>query len=355
MSISQIIFISVPIILFLVYIIGGKQDGGLKVSPAVFYIIACIYIFSMGLSPADEGDKGAYYKSFITSTLLRIDYKDSGWIYYMYYFRTLLGETPWFFFIITATIYVLSYISLTMKFISPNYRFPFIVLVVGSLGFTSYGINTIRSGFALAFFFFGLCNQSSKKINYQQIVLFMISIAMHKSMLLLIGSYYLSSYIKKTKKFELLWFFFLALSIANFNLSDLFESWGLLNVDMRVEGYLEASDSVMEAYEKAGFRIDFIAYSIVPILFTRFIITNFHISDIFFLKIYKIYLICNSVWLLVIRVPYTDRFAYLSWCLIPLLIVYPFSKRYCFYKDAKFMLTTLILMFICIPIYLAFR
>ena len=37
----------------------------------------------------------------------------------------------------------------------------------------------------------------------------------------------------------------------------------------------------------------------------------------------KMYLYCNSVWLLVIRMAYTDRMAYFSWFLIPFICLYP--------------------------------
>ena len=32
----------------------------------------------------------------------------------------------------------------------------------------------------------------------------------------------------------------------------------------------------------------------------------------------------NTVWVVINQVPYSNRFAYLSWFLMPLIIVYPF-------------------------------
>ena len=39
----------------------------------------------------------------------------------------------------------------------------------------------------------------------------------------------------------------------------------------------------------------------------------------------SLYILVNAFWLLVIRIPYTDRFAYLSWFLIPFILIYPLS------------------------------
>lgn len=42
--------------------------------------------------------------------------------------------------------------------------------------------------------------------------------------------------------------------------------------------------------------------------------------------LYCTYIIANSVWLLVIGAFFTDRFAYLSWCLSPILLMLPLCR-----------------------------
>ena len=37
----------------------------------------------------------------------------------------------------------------------------------------------------------------------------------------------------------------------------------------------------------------------------------------------SIYIICNSFWILVIKASFSNRFAYLSWFLFPIVLVYP--------------------------------
>jgi hypothetical protein len=79
--------------------------------------------------------------------------------------------------------------------------------------------------------------------------------------------------------------------------------------------------------DKGGFRWDFILYSIVPVLISFALAGNEVRKD----RVYRIliiaFLLTNSFWLLVIYAAYSDRFAYLSWFLLPWLITYPFTPR----------------------------
>lgn len=50
-------------------------------------------------------------------------------------------------------------------------------------------------------------------------------------------------------------------------------------------------------------------------------------NDRFYTLIYNSYLLTNIFWILVIRANFSDRFAYLSWFLIPFLLVYPLLKQ----------------------------
>ena len=49
--------------------------------------------------------------------------------------------------------------------------------------------------------------------------------------------------------------------------------------------------------------------------------------------IFNTYVIANSFWVLVIRAEFTNRFAYLSWFLLGLVIVYPYLKAKFFHNQ----------------------
>jgi hypothetical protein len=46
--------------------------------------------------------------------------------------------------------------------------------------------------------------------------------------------------------------------------------------------------------------------------------------DPFYARLVNTYLVANAVWILVIHATCSNRFAYLSWCMMPWVLVYPF-------------------------------
>ena len=79
--------------------------------------------------------------------------------------------------------------------------------------------------------------------------------------------------------------------------------------------------------QKMGFRIDFILYSFVPILVGWIAVLKKRIESRVYLFILNIYTFINGIWLLCIYATFTNRIAYLSWGLYPILLIYPFLKE----------------------------
>ena len=92
-------------------------------------------------------------------------------------------------------------------------------------------------------------------------------------------------------------------------------------------------NSVGVALLKKGFRWDFVAYSLLPIVVGWYYIYVKKFKDGMYTHLYCTYIIANSVWLLVIGAFFTDRFAYLSWCLIPILLMLPLCRARLFEKQ----------------------
>ena len=61
-------------------------------------------------------------------------------------------------------------------------------------------------------------------------------------------------------------------------------------------------------------------------------------------KIYSIYLFANALWILVIQANFSNRFAYLSWFMLGLVIVYPFLKQL-FFKNQSAILGNILLLY----------
>ena len=89
--------------------------------------------------------------------------------------------------------------------------------------------------------------------------------------------------------------------------------------DVRLNNYVTGKN---DGY-KAGFKLNFLIYSVAPIVYGLKIKSK--INSEFYNRMLSLYIVVNAVWLLVIRIAFTDRFAYLSWFLIPFIFLYPLS------------------------------
>lgn len=129
---------------------------------------------------------------------------------------------------------------------------------------------------------------------------------------------------RDTKVCLLLWTFSIPVSF-------LAGSWfnevlaGIISDDQRSQYLL--TDNELYNSGNTGFRIDFIIYSLVPILVGSFYIFHQKYKSRFYTWLFNSYIMTNLLWILVITANYSDRFAALSWFLIPLLLTYPLIDK----------------------------
>ena len=79
----------------------------------------------------------------------------------------------------------------------------------------------------------------------------------------------------------------------------------------------------MSEFSKAGFRWDFLLYSTAPVVMAWYVCIKKDLQDNWYNAICTVYCLCNAFWVLVIRSAFSNRFAYLSWFLYPIVIAYP--------------------------------
>ena len=93
--------------------------------------------------------------------------------------------------------------------------------------------------------------------------------------------------------------------------------------DGRMSFYSELDNTF---YVNKGFRYDFILYSSIPIILGWIVCVKNDLRDGIYEYILATYTIANSGWVLINTIAYSNRFAYLSWFLYPILLAYPFLK-----------------------------
>lgn len=249
--------------------------------------------------------------------------KDYGFFYYMKFLSNFVNIQTFFF--VTAVLYVVPvYITLHKWF--KNYAFFAVILYVTSLSFWPFGINGMRNGLATSFFIFALGFYDRKWLMYSFIGL---SISFHTTILLPTLAFILVHFYNNTKVFLYIW-------LASIPISFLFgrQLLGIMNflltstvglVDERGD-YGDVDSSILSS---SSFRIDFVIYSAIVIYLGYYFIYKIGFKNAFYNKLLNLYIIANTIWLYFIYFPYTNRVAYLSWFLIPPLVVYPivYSSR----------------------------
>ena len=76
-------------------------------------------------------------------------------------------------------------------------------------------------------------------------------------------------------------------------------------------------------FSMIGFRWDFLLYGSVPILEGIYFVFKRKYNNQFYCILLSTYILTNAFWVLINEVPFSDRFAYLSWFMMPVVIIYP--------------------------------
>lgn len=226
-------------------------------------------------------------------------------------------------FLTMACLYVVPQILACRTLTREHYGVIFFVIVT-SFSYWGYGVNGMRNGAALSLVMLGMV----KKNIIWTPALFLAGLSLHGSALLPIAAYCLNFFYSKSKTYVIVWGVCLVLSmfVANMlteviNLEDFIE-------DDRV-GYLttEFDSETSSRFSSTGFRWDFVLYSAVPIIIGGINIFKGQVKDKIYRYLYNTYITCNAFWLFTIYIPYNNRFAYLSWFLFPVLIIYPYVSK----------------------------
>lgn len=309
---------------------------------SIVYLL--LFTLCMAFFGAVDGSDKLNYKLLFDNidSIIQNDYKDVGWYMYVKSFHTLIDDSNIFFFV-NALLYSGMYYYFGVKKYTNEYACYFLICATGMMGFFGYGTNTIRNGLALGVFIFAL----SLEKYWKQALLFIIAITLHKASILLVSAYLVANLYRKKEVYLLFWILCLVASASGFSLlnyTSFFE-------DDRIEKYSQILDSTYNT----GFRIDFIIYSVIPIIIVYYWIKKYYIEDRFYNMIFNMYLILNSFWLLIIRIIFTNRWAYFSWFMIPILIAYPFLSSNIYFPVRKKYFFLISLVFFCVYLALEIR
>ena len=239
---------------------------------------------------------------------------------FKYFFAKNLNATSFFF--TCAFLYIFPLYLATKKLFFDYSFYAFFLLII-SFSFWTYGTNGIRNGIATSLFIYAI-SRDSKIVKW--IILFAI-IFIHKSIFIPVIIYLFVSKYNFTKLYLLFWVLCIPISLV---LGSFWERFflGLGFASDKLDSYLGGINQAEEGVTLIiGFRWDFLLYSSVGVLASWYYIYIKKFEDKTYSLICNTYIITNSFWILVIRASYSNRFAYLSWFLLALVLIYPLLKN----------------------------
>lgn len=192
----------------------------------------------------------------------------------------------------------------------------------------SYGINGVRNGMACSIELVAMCLliQESKAKKLLSYILMFLALGIHRSTLLPSFAAIATVYVVKDTKWAFrFWLISIALSLTIGPLVE--QVFVALGFDERMTSYGQyETERQAEVFSHTGFRWDFLLYSSAPVAMIWYVTRYRRFTDIAFTMFANVYLLCNAFWIIVIRADFSNRFAYLSWFIYPVVLAYPLLR-----------------------------
>ena len=323
--------------LVIYYIGSGEQkllrSDGNDASQGIAVILSFVIIYYLGLRPI--------YRDFVDMKMYAESYRLFA-PYYVYQWPSLGNEWLWndlfayfsknnysvhSFFLFVEFIYVIGML-VSSWLLTRNNLLMTMMFMITSFSFVSFGENGIRNGLACSVLMVGisLLTYRDNKKQFLAYLLMFLAMGVHRSSILPILASLSSVYaIKNTKTAMRFWIASFGISlVAGPFMEQFFASLGF---DDRMELYTSTDQATMEStFSRTGFRWDFLLYSVFPVIMIWYVTIYRKFRDKTYNVIAISYLLCNAFWLMVIRAAFSNRFAYLSWFIYPLVIAYPLLR-----------------------------
>ena len=282
------------------------------------WFLLTFVIFYIGLRPVSGTfiDMTTYARIFTSFQEGRQIPDDGDFFFYLYTYWAAKIMTVEMYFLLCALIYILPLYFVSRRWFGQYWYYSFLLLVC-SFSFWNFGTNGIRNGMATSLFLFALAQRKTGFI----LIWMIAAVLMHKSLLLPAAGYAVAHFLKSPKYLIGFWGLCIPLSIVGGNMWETFFA-GLGFGDDRLE-YLTAE---INSAAPSGFRWDFLIFSALPIIAGYYYIYVKNYRDHTYFLLLNTYIFANAFWVLVIRASFSNRFAYLSWFLMGVIIIYPLLK-----------------------------
>lgn len=240
--------------------------------------------------------------------------------------KNLGFEVHDFFLVVTVLYFGLMLLCCWRLF--PNNTWIAVLFFFDSYSCYTYGVNGIRNGLGTSIVLLAVTFLTEKDWRkFVSIPLMLIVYGIHHSTMLPSAAALTAAFVIKEPKYAIRFWIasiFISLTMGN-AVGDFFASLGF---DDRMSSYFQGQEDTvtMSKFSDTGFRFDFLLYSAMPVLMAWYVTVKRNFKDRAFNIIANTYILANAFWVMVIRASYSNRFAYLSWFIYPLVIAYPLLR-----------------------------
>ena len=226
-------------------------------------------------------------------------------------------DIDWFFLLIAAIYFFCIFISCRKIF--PRDTYLALVVYLAAFSTFSFGTNGIKAGAAASIYLvaLGYYCQNNK---IMAVFFLWLSLGFHHSMLAPIVAFVIAHFYKNPKTYLYGWFFCLLLAALHITFFMRFFSG---YTDEHGAEYLQETTQNSKQFV-SGFRPDFYLYSAIPIFIGYYLIVKKKIKSKFYHFLWCTYTLTNCVFLLCTYGTFINRIAYLSWLMLPFVLLYPF-------------------------------
>ena len=285
------------------------------------------------------------YKAFYEGVKFTFDSDAENFIFdnlFSWWGSKRLGTTS-FFLLISAIYFGAAYLGIRRLF--PQHKFVAYLVFLGAFSTFSYGTNGIKAGAAASLFILALGYRDKLKLC---IPLVFLSWGFHHSMQLPIAAFVLTFVFKNPKWYFFGWTLCFLCALTHITwFQELFAGFS----DEQGASYLFSTGEDWGG--KTGFRIDFVIYSAMPVIAGYYSIFVENINTALYQRLLNLYLCTNGVWMLCMYANFTNRIAYLSWFLYPIVLIYPFVNER-FGKNRNKTLTKVMLVHLGFTLFMTF-
>ena len=232
------------------------------------------------------------------------------------------GANVYTFFVLIAAIYFIG-IAWACSSLFPRDKMAAFLVYLGAFSTYGFGTNGIKAGAAASLFLVALAMYAKRKWLWMTVFLF-LSWGFHHSMVLPVVAFVACLFVKNPRWYFAFWVlcFFMAMFHITF-IQTLFAGF----IDEEGAEYLMGYESHIRHDILGGFRIDFIAYSAAPIVIGWIAVFKKQIVSREYMFLLNVYILINSVWLLCMYAEFTNRISYLSWLMLPIVLIYPYLNE----------------------------